>query len=75
MGWGVEVGGRRKIYLLLQNGQVSIIVVVVVVIIVVVKILFFENCSVLRRSTHLRSLSPKNTTQQEDKINRHFCAT
>ena len=45
------------------------------VITVVVKILFFENCSVLRRSTHLRSLSPKNTTQQEDKINRHFCAT
>ena len=70
MGWGVEVGGRRKIYLLLQNGQVSIIVVVVVVvIIVVVEILFFENCSVLR------SLSPKNTKQEEDKRNGHFCAT
>ena len=70
MGWGVEVGGGRKIYLLLQNGQVSIIVVVVVVvIIVVVEILFFENCSVLR------SLSPKNTKQEEDKRNGHFCAT
>ena len=64
MGWG------EKIYLLLQNGQVSIIVVVVVVvIIVVVEILFFENCSVLR------SLSPKNTKQEEDKRNGHFCAT
>ena len=71
MGWGGEVGGGEKIYLLLQNGQVSIIVVVVVVvvIIVVVEILFFENCSVLR------SLSPKNTKQEEDKRNGHFCAT